>query len=388
MIGTPIAGGVAAVVWWPGVVFPLLIAAHVTAHAVTIKNAPGRRVSLSSAVAGAAALASGGSLVVVLGPAAVALPIGWLIVHLRYGQRVTSDMFPAEAVGNVVSALVFAAAVVVVLPSAEPAHPAVLAAFSGAAILGFLATIATRSILSNERHVVSRRLIALQALRHWPAYAVLSSSAALYAVTAEPMGWWSVPLAGVPYVFSHVSLHRLQETRNTYDQTIRALGAIPEASGQVTAGHSSRTAELAVAVGAEIGLSALALTRLEYAALLHDIGQMVLANPAVTRSDYSAEDVSRWSAAIIGEAKYLEKVAAIVALQHAPYRRTGQVRDQTVPRASQLLRIADRYDQAVGGGLSPVEAVELFHKGAAYDYDPQLATALRRVLMRRGALAE
>jgi len=355
-----IVGGATAVAWWPGIVFPALVVAYLAAYVVTTPTAPDRRVSLSMGVAGAIALMSGGSLVVVLGPAAIALPLGRLIVHVRHGPRVARDMFPAEPIGVLV--------------------------FAFAAILGFAATVFVRSLLSEQRRVLARRLIALRTLEDWPVNTIVYSSVALLAVTAEPMGWWAVPLAGLPYLFSYVSLHRLQGTRRTYDQTIRALGAIPEASGQVVSGHSARTAELAVAAGAEIGLGASELGRLEYAALLHDIGRIALANPTVG-SDYSFSDVAGWSAAIIGEAKYLEKVAAIVARQHAPYRREGQVRDQNVTRSSQLIRIAARYDSDVAEGAAPMEAMEVLHQGAAYDYDPELVMALRRVLERRGAFA-
>ncbi len=382
----PIIGTVVAVLWWPGTVFVLLVAAYVGGHVVTIPSNAGRRVSLSTAVAGATALMSGGSLVLVLGPAAVALPIGWVIVHVRYGERVTQSMFPAEAVGIVAFSAGFAA-MLLVIPSTDPAHPVILAALAGAAVLGFLVTVVTNSIVSEERRVVARRLIALRAFNDWPAYVALLSSATLLAVTADPMGLWSVPVAGFPYLFSHLSLHRLQGTRRTYDQTIRALGAIPEASGQVATGHSSRTAELAVAVGAELGLGTSDLRRLEFAALLHDIGRVVLANPAVARGDHSLSEVAGWSAAIIGEARYLEKVAQIVAHQHAPYRKEGEVRDPAIPRSSQLVRITARYDISLEGGRSPLAALELLHRGAAYDYDPEVVMALRRVLERRGSLA-
>ena len=380
-----LVGGATGIVWWPGVVFPALVVSYVAAYVVTTPTAPDRRVSLSMGVAGAIALMSGGSLSLVLGPAAIALPLGRLIVHVRHGPRVARDMFPAEPIGVLVFALGFAAGLLLV-PSISPHHPAVLTVFGLAALLGFVATVFARSLLSEQRRVVARRLIALRTLEDWSSYAIVYSSVALFAVTAEPMGGWAVPLAGLPYVFSYVSLHRLQGTRRTYDQTIRALGAIPEAAGQVANGHSARTAELAVATGAEIGLGASELGRLEYAALLHDIGRIALANPTVGR-DYSFSDVAGWSAAIIGEAKYLEKVAAIVARQHAPYRNEGEVRDPNVSRSSQLVRIAARYDSDVAEGTVPVEAMEVLHQGAAYDYDPDLVTALRRVLERRGTFA-
>jgi HD superfamily phosphodiesterase len=380
-----IVGGVSAAVWWPGVVFPALVVAYLAAYVVTTPTAPDRRVSLSMGVAGAIALLSGGSLILVLGPAAVALSPGRLIVHVRHGPRVARDMFPAEPIGVLVFTLGFAAGLLSV-SSTSPAHPGVLTVFGLAALVGFGATVLVKSLLSEQRRVVARRLIVLRTLEDWPVHTIVYSSVALFAVTADPMGWWAVPLAGLPYLFSYVSLHRLQGTRRTYDQTIRALGAIPEASGQVASGHSARTAELAVAAGAEIGLGPSELGRLEYAALLHDIGRIALANPTVG-SDYSFSDVAGWSAAIIGEAKYLEKVATIVARQHAQYRNEGQVRDPNVSRSSQLIRITARYDSDVAEGKAPVEAMEVLHRGAAYDYDPELVMAVRRVLERRGAFA-
>lgn len=48
---------------------------------------------------------------------------------------------------------------------------------------------------------------------------------------------------------------------------------------------------------------------------------------------------------------------------------------------------AARFDSAVSGGSSAVEAVEVLHRGSAYDYDPQIVAALRRVLQRRGVIA-
>ena len=221
--------------WQPGATFYFLVAAYVAAHMVTVPGASDRRVSLSVAVAGAAVLTNGGSLVLVLGAAAVALPINRLIVRSRHGQGVIGDMFPAETTGIVALASAFAAATLA-LPSTDPTHPAILPVFVGAAIFGFLVTVTISSVVSNQGPAVARRLLAMRALRDWPAYASLYSSAALYAVTVEQMGGWSVPLAGLPYLFSHVSLHRLQDTRRTYDQTIRALGAISEASDQVVVG--------------------------------------------------------------------------------------------------------------------------------------------------------
>lgn len=380
-----IGGAIVAATIWPGPLFAWVAGAYVFAHVITIPNPSGRRVPLSPAVASAAALVTA-SPVIVLGAAAVTLPACWVVVYLVHGRRVASGTFPAEPVGLAAFGAVFFAGSVI-LDVEAPAHPLVLATFGVAVLAWFGAAAGVRTIVSLDRQKFRRRLVVLRVLADWPAYAALFSAAALYAVTVGPMGVWAVPLAGLPYLFSHLSLDRVQDTRRTYDQTIRALGAIPEASGQVSDGHSGRTADLALAVGAELGLGSAMLRRVEYAALLHDIGRVVLANPAVAHGDYSFSDVSGWSAAIIAEARYLEPVAEIVASQHAPYRKPGEQRDPHVPIGSQIVRVVARYDSSLGGGTSPVAAMEVLHEGVAYDYDPSVVMALRRVLERRGEIA-
>ena len=36
--------------------------------------------------------------------------------------------------------------------------------------------------------------------------------------------------------------------------------------------------------------------------------------------------------------------------------------------------------------MEPGDALEVLHRGVAYDYDPEVLAALRRVLLRRGYL--
>jgi HD-GYP domain-containing protein (c-di-GMP phosphodiesterase class II) len=303
-----------------------------------------------------------------------------------HGRRVVDQMFPAEPAGLVVFCIVGAVASVVI-PTGRFGAALGLIVFGLGAVMWFLTAAVVRALYSRQARLAPRRLALVRALEDWPAYLALFSSGALYGLTSPAMGWWALPLAGLPYAFSHLSLHRVQTTRSTYRQTIQALGAIPEAGGLVAAGHAGRVADLAVGVGAEMGLSAAMLQRLEYAALLHDLGRVVLANPAVAAGSYSLSDVAGWSAAIMSEARYLESVAEVVAAQHHPYRRPGEERDPAHPLASKILRVTAAYDGEMNRGLSPLEAIETLHRGAAYDYDPEVVTALRRVLERRAAIA-
>lgn len=377
------AGGILAAWYWSaGWWFGVAAAVFAAAHLLMIPNPSGRSVPVVAAVAVAMALVTHGSPVFVLGAAAVALPVGWVAVRLRHGRQVSDHVFPAEPAGLVVFGSIVGGASVL-LPGDMLGHVVGLLVLGAAAVAWYLTAVAVRAVYSRQARFVPRRLVLVRALEDWPAYLALFSTGALYGIAAPAMGLWALPLAGLPYAFGHVSLHRVQTTRRTYRQTIQALGAVPEAGGMVAAGHAGRVAELAIAIGAEMGLSVSMLQRLEFAALLHDVGRVVLANPAIAAGSYSDSDVSGWSAAIMSEARYLENVAEVVAAQHHPYRRPGEERDPDLPLASKILRVTAAYDGGMINGLSSLESIEALHRGAAYDYDPEVVACLRRVLERR-----
>lgn len=382
-----VAGVAAGLRWSPFWPFAATVGLYALAHLVLFPNPSGRGVTLVPAVAAAVALSTDGSIVMVLGAAAAALPLGVAVVHVRFGRRAIDAIYPAEPFGLIAFAAVVAA-------GESLSHgglgngPFGLALIVAGGTVWFITGAVVRTAFSRQTSDSPRRLALARAVEDWPAYAALMSSAALFELTREAMGVvWALVLAGFPYAFSHLSLHRLQVTRHTYRQTIEALGRIPEAGGLVRSGTAAAVAELSLATAAELGMSGRSLDRVEYAALLHDVGLVVLANPAVAAGEYSVRDVAAWSAAIIAEARYLEPVAQVILAEHQPYRRFGQARDPSVPVAAKVVRAVSAYTNAVLGGLDPVEAVEALHRGAAYEFDPDVVVALRRVLERRGAIS-
>lgn len=366
-----------------GVVLPTLAvaAAFALGHLVPLRTGSGRHQPLSPAVAAAAALT--------LSPwpglcgAALGLPLGWLVARLRFGEQESADLLPGEAAGMAAFAAVLAG-LRAAFPGADGswAQLAMLVPAGGA---WHLASAGARTGWTEMRRRFGAGLLWRTALQDWPAYVVLVTAGALYGLTRDSMGWWAMLLAGLPYAFSHLAFNRLATTAATYEQTIHALGRVPEAGGFGLPGHAERSADLAVAIGGELGLSPAETRRLEHAALLADIGRVVLVGSAApTGAAGAAGNVAEWSAAIVAEAPALRPVAAIVGQVCLPYRRPGEERDPGLSIAAQAVKVAAAYDDAVGGGADPVDALEVLHRGAAYDYDPEVVAALRRVLMRRG----
>jgi len=65
-----------------------------------------------------------------------------------------------------------------------------------------------------------------------------------------------------------------EEQKRTYLSTVHALVTAVEASDPYTRGHSERVTQYSLALGQHIGLDTTTLTRLEQAAILHDIGKI------------------------------------------------------------------------------------------------------------------
>lgn len=256
-----------------------------------------------------------------------------------------------------------------------------------AGTLWFVVRALVAAFVGLERSDLAGRYLWLLALEDWAVVVSIFAAGTLFGLTWPLMGAWALAVAILPYAFGHLAFERYHSTRVTYGQTIRALAQIPEVAGLAPSGHSTRTADLAVAIAQEMGLHPNQVVELEYAALMHDVGRITLNEPAIVKAGYTDEDIARWGSQIIAEAPYLEHVSSLVAQQHRPYRSPGVEMDPDVPIASKIIKVASAYDDArTAMGLSPIESLERIHQGYAYEYDPHIGSSLRRVLVFRGEI--
>ncbi len=370
------------------------------ASLVSLPASSGNRLSLAIAVSAALpfVLISEGAVDLAAAGAASAMGLlgTWMFRTLR------SD--PAEEVmaavlrhgfGVAAYLVVFAGTVSLaeIIPGLAGTDWVRLVAFSVAAALWFLIETSLWASMVFGRNRLSRRYLWLLAVKDWAVVLSLLTAGALFGFAwgkpGDParLGFWAVVIAGIPYGFAHLAFYRSQESRRTYGQTIRALSRIPEVAGLSPKGHSDRTSGMAIEVGQDLGMTPDEVTDLQYSALMHDIGRITLNEPSILKMGFTDEDIARWGAEIVAEAPYLSHVATLVRQQHQPYRRPGEERDLELPMASKIIKATSAYDHATMElGFSPLEALEVLHRGAAYDFDPDVVQAVRRVLERRGVV--
>ncbi|MCU0265436.1 MAG: HD domain-containing protein [Actinomycetia bacterium] len=216
----------------------------------------------------------------------------------------------------------------------------------------------------------------------------IGATGILIALAAQILRGWAVPVFVVPLLLTQFSFRRYSTIRQTYHQTIRSLSRVTEVGGYTETGHSARVASLSLAVGRELGMGDRDLEQLEYAALMHDLGQLSLTDPIpggatllVSRDEQS--QIARMGAEVIRQTGVLDGVAVIVEHQADSYRTPHVDADETVPLASRIIKAANAYDDLVGDSLESsrrLEAIERLRLGMSYDYDPAVVTVLARVV--------
>ncbi|MDT9688253.1 metal-dependent phosphohydrolase [Streptomyces sp. P9(2023)] len=195
-------------------------------------------------------------------------------------------------------------------------------------------------------------------------------------------GLWALPVFCVPLLLTQVSFRRYAAVRTTNRQTIASLARATEIAGCTPPGHARRVAALSGAVGRELGLSGPELTVLEYAALMHDIGQLSLVDPVPEGATalLPAEEQRRIAllgGAVVRQTGVPAAVAVVVERQADPYR------DQPLP--ARIVRTVNAYDDlaghSAGGALTALERLRL---ATARDHHPDVVESLARVLARGG----
>ncbi len=295
-------------------------------------NLPGDRESAPIGTAGALAYALliqvNKQLIVhsawqVVTVTAIGMIIGAL-PHLAVGR-------PAR-VGGMASRLLCVAAVAFIFrplagnPTVVKHWGVALALMTALVVLALLLEAVLTALLRVDEQRARFRVALVDEMRlQLPLGAAVGASALLIAFAAEVMGLAALAVFTAPLLVTQVAFRRYAGIRATYLQTVRALAKVTEIGGYVEPGHSERVSRLAVAIGRELGIHEPELLELEYAALMHDIGQLSLADPIpggatvlVSRADQ--QRIAELGADVIQQAQVLGSVADIVRRQNEPYR--------------------------------------------------------------------
>ena len=166
--------------------------------------------------------------------------------------------------------------------------------------------------------------------------------------------------------------------------------------------HTEGVAELALAVGQELGIEGQALEDLYRAAQLHDVGK--LAVPDVILHKPGALDDTEWEFVrqhtLVGErilavSPLLRVIGRIVRATHERWDGDGypdRLRGTEIPLAARVISVCDAFsamtsDRPYRAAVSEREALDELDRCAGTQFDPEVVRALRSSLAARVSVA-
>jgi len=231
------------------------------------------------------------------------------------------------------------------------------------------------------------------------ALAPLGLLVASYAVVS---GAWSVlliaPLFGILRWFSqerHVQMEQMIELNDSYRGTALVLGDVVEADDSYTGEHCKGVVQLALQVAEALGLDAARLRKVEFAALLHDVGKIAVPKEIVNKP--GKLDEREWAIikthTIEGQ-KMLERVGGfmnevgeIVRSSHERWDGTGYpdgLRGEEIPLEARIVSCCDAYNamtttRSYRTAMPASAALAELHRNAGTQFDRQVVDALVRI---------
>ncbi|WP_210585757.1 HD-GYP domain-containing protein [Streptomyces sp. GESEQ-35] len=209
----------------------------------------------------------------------------------------------------------------------------------------------------------------------------VGATGAVMALAVAVVGLWALPVFSLPLLLTQLSFRRYAAVRTTYRQTIASLARATEIAGYTPAGHARRVAALSAAVGRDLGLSGPDLTVLEYAALMHDIGQLSLVDPVPAGATAvlplsEQRRIALLGGAVVRQTGVSPQVAMVVERQADPCREQ--------PVAARIVRAVNAYEEKArdAGPGGPLKALEELRLAKAGEYAPEVVESLARVLSR------
>jgi hypothetical protein len=271
------------------------------------------------------------------------------------------------------------------IDEARPAW-AVAIVMLGAAACGLFAEIILTGFVRAQRHALPVATTLGEELEEAQALTLgLLAAGPLVAFLAPEVGLAALPLGLLPMVLTYFAVRRYTTNRETYRQTIATLSRLTEVAGYTPPGHAARVAARAVTIARSMGLRAEDLQDLEYAALLHDLGQVGLRSPipegaTVLAAPDDQRRIASEGARIVRRTEVLGRVADLMERQTTPFRHVREWGEK-VPVESRIIKVANAFDDYSHGRTdrhSVEAALERIHLGLGYEYDPEVVEALIR----------
>ena len=199
------------------------------------------------------------------------------------------------------------------------------------------------------------------------------------------------PLLVVPVLIARQAFGTYIAVRGAQEATVQTLISALEAKDHYTAGHVERVAVYAGYMGEEMGFPLRRLERLRFAALMHDVGKLVVPNQLLNKPGRLTDAEFRRikehesvSVEILSRIDFLAPVAASASSEFTKYNKG----DDKHPIEPYIVHVADAYDamtstRAYRKALTQDVAFAELREKAGTQFHPDCVEALIAAIERR-----
>jgi len=308
---------------------------------------------------------------------------GFCGLHLRAGEVLKDGIYAGDVNGSMLAVEELARWVMVEgepVTTADLAHDRHISALARRSATGVASVMAVPVVHQGR-----------------PVGAISVGSSGHLGYTRETAAVLSTVASQVASALRHAET--FNELERSYLQTVTALTAAIEANDQYTADHGDSIAKLALLVGRRLGLSAGDLRRLEYAALLHDVGKIgvprhVLDKPGPLSPEEYALVMQHTviGERIVSHIDYLQSLAPIIRAAHERWDGSGYpdgLAGDDIPLEARIVFVCDAYhamtsDRPYCRRLSNEDARAELHYNAGTQFDPSVVRAFLFAVPLRG----
>jgi len=205
------------------------------------------------------------------------------------------------------------------------------------------------------------------------------------------LGAWVVPFFIAPMFIARQIFASYLKLRAARDAALSTLTRALESKDRYTAGHVERVARFAVDTGRELGIRQSRLERLRYAALMHDIGKLIVPNHILnkpgklTPSEYERMRRHEYvSVELLRRIEFLAPVVPSIEADSVSFELNGDA-----PLETRILAVADAFDamtstRAYRRALTQEVAFSELRDKSGSQFDGECVEALIRCIEASG----
>jgi cyclic di-GMP phosphodiesterase len=187
-----------------------------------------------------------------------------------------------------------------------------------------------------------------------------------------------------------------QDLEESYLQMAQTLAITAESREPYASGHSERVGLLANEIAIQLGCSAEMIKQIKLAAILQDIGKIVIPDSILSKqgnlTPAEYREINRHPTAsveIIQHIDYFKDIIPLVESHHEWYDGSGgypkKLRGEEIPLGARILAVADAYDAMTcqrphRPSLTTEQAAEVIKRGAGKQWDPLIVEAFLKKL--------